>query len=99
MANVMDYLDWRGDLSLAVSPFNEVDNYVCCMVATPDYTGVITGEQPLSAVMAAYDAKHGEAGNRLGTLLLPTRCPWCGGNFPSARAPCGRQGCRRPGRA
>ena len=25
MANLMDYLDWRGDLTLAVSPFNEVD--------------------------------------------------------------------------
>ena len=25
MANIMDYLDWRGDLPLTVSPFNEVD--------------------------------------------------------------------------
>ena len=24
MANIMDYLDWRGDLPLTVSPFNEV---------------------------------------------------------------------------
>ena len=25
MANLMDYLDWRGALTLAISPFNEVD--------------------------------------------------------------------------
>ena len=26
MANILDYLDWRGDLTLAQSPLNEVDN-------------------------------------------------------------------------
>ena len=25
MANILDYLEWRGDLTLEVSPFNEVD--------------------------------------------------------------------------
>ena len=75
MPNIMDYLDWRGDLSLAVSPFNEVDNYICAMVVTPDLTGAITGEQPLRTVMAAYDALHGEAGNRLGTLASPHTVP------------------------
>ena len=28
MANIMDYLDWRGDLPLTVSPFNEVDGLI-----------------------------------------------------------------------
>ena len=28
MANMMDYLDWRGDLSFAASGFNEVDNLI-----------------------------------------------------------------------
>lgn len=28
MANMMDYLDWRGDLTLAQAPFNEVDNLI-----------------------------------------------------------------------
>jgi len=26
MSNILDYLDWRGDISLCTSPFNEVDN-------------------------------------------------------------------------
>lgn len=28
--NIIDYLKWRGDLSLKVSPFNEVDNLCIC---------------------------------------------------------------------
>ena len=26
MANILDYLDWRGDLTLAERVFNELDN-------------------------------------------------------------------------
>ena len=28
MANMLDYLDWRGDLSMTKDPFNEVDNLI-----------------------------------------------------------------------
>ena len=28
MANILDYLNWRGALTLAHSPFNEVDNLI-----------------------------------------------------------------------
>ena len=28
MANILDYLDWRGDLTFEQSPFNEVDNLI-----------------------------------------------------------------------
>ena len=28
MANVFDYLDWRGDLTLEQAPFNLVDNLI-----------------------------------------------------------------------
>jgi len=28
--NIKDYLEWRGDLSLKVSPFNDVDNMILC---------------------------------------------------------------------
>ena len=30
---VLDYLKWRGDLSFAADPFNEVDNLVLCVIA------------------------------------------------------------------
>ena len=28
MANIFDYLDWRGDLTLSERAFNEVDNLI-----------------------------------------------------------------------
>lgn len=28
MANIMDYMDWRGDLSFEADEFNEVDNLI-----------------------------------------------------------------------
>ena len=28
MGNIMDYLDWRGDITFEQSPFNEVDNVI-----------------------------------------------------------------------
>lgn len=34
--NIIDYLKWRGDLSLKASPFNEVDNLIISQMA---YTG------------------------------------------------------------
>ncbi|MGN0142892.1 MAG: DUF2974 domain-containing protein [Roseburia sp.] len=44
MANVMDYLNWRGDLSFAVSPFNEVDNLILSQLVYVDFTGIVPGE-------------------------------------------------------
>ena len=37
MANLMDYLDWRGDLTLAVSPFNEVDALILAALSFVDF--------------------------------------------------------------
>ena len=36
MANLMDYLDWRGDLTLEISPFNEVDALILAELAAQD---------------------------------------------------------------
>ena len=41
MANLMDYLDWRGDLSLAQAPFNEVDNLILSELAFIDFDGIV----------------------------------------------------------
>ena len=30
MANILDYLEWRGDLSLAQDPFHPVDGLILC---------------------------------------------------------------------
>ena len=33
MANIMDYMDWRGDLSFEADEFNEVDNLILSQLA------------------------------------------------------------------
>lgn len=41
MANIMDYLDWRGDVPFSVDPFNEVDNLVLSVLAYTDFENVV----------------------------------------------------------
>lgn len=37
MANIMDYMDWRGDLSFEADEFNEVDNLILAQLAYVDF--------------------------------------------------------------
>ena len=52
MANILDYLDWRGDLTLAQAPFNEVDNLILAELSFVDFRDVVPavggGSLPLS---------------------------------------------------
>ena len=43
MANLLDYLDWRGDLTLGQSPFNEVDNLILAELSFVDFRGIVPG--------------------------------------------------------
>lgn len=64
MANIFDYLAWRGDLSLRQDPFNEVDNLVLATLSYIDFAGIVpaSGEEQLSLAEAqkAYEARHGQ---------------------------------------
>lgn len=41
MANMMDYLDWRGDLTFEADPFNEVDNLILAQLVYVDFEGIV----------------------------------------------------------
>ena len=41
MANMMDYIDWRGDLDFSAVPLNEVDNLILCALSYVDFDGII----------------------------------------------------------
>ena len=43
MANLLDYLDWRGDLTLEQSPFNEVDNLSLAELSFVDFKDIVPG--------------------------------------------------------
>ncbi len=44
MANISDYLDWRGDIPFSQDPFNEVDNLILAELAYTDFAGIVPGE-------------------------------------------------------
>lgn len=73
MANAIDYIDWRGDLSFDVSSFNEVDNLLLCRLTSLDFTGIVPadGEMPLAEAARLYFERYGDEDRRLGVLLAP----------------------------
>ena len=44
MANMHDYLRWRGDLSFAERPFNDADNVILATFSYLDFTGIVPSE-------------------------------------------------------
>ena len=42
MANIFDYLKWRGDVPFGADPFNEVDNLVLAELAYTDFDGILS---------------------------------------------------------
>ena len=41
MANIMDYLDWRGDLCLSRNIFNDVDALILACLSYVDFSGIV----------------------------------------------------------
>lgn len=41
MGNMLDYLSWRGDLSLAQDPFNEIDNLLLACLSYVPFEGIV----------------------------------------------------------
>ncbi len=44
MANIADYIEWRGDLTFEKSPFNEVDNLLLSTAAFIDFHGIVSAD-------------------------------------------------------
>lgn len=43
MANIFDYIDWRGDISFRESPFNDVDALILAQLSYVPFDGVLRG--------------------------------------------------------
>ena len=76
MANILDYLSWRGDLTLAERPFNEVDNLLLAELSYLDFGGFVperfSGSIALRDAAAAYFARHPKT--EMG-VLVPEQIP------------------------
>lgn len=44
MANIINYIKWRGDLEFKQVPFNKVDNLALALLVYNDFTGLIPGK-------------------------------------------------------
>ena len=43
MNSILDYLEWRGDLSFEAAPLNEVDCLIFCQLSYLDFSSIISG--------------------------------------------------------
>lgn len=80
MANLLDYLDWRGDLTLAQSPFNEVDNLILAELSFVDFKDIVPapGEGESVDLRRAADAFFARfpAGEKIDMgVLVPSAIP------------------------
>lgn len=80
MANLLDYLDWRGDLTLAQSPFNEVDNLILAELSFVDFSGIVPGpgmgeSVPLYAAAEEFFARIPEGKPIHMGVLVPDAIP------------------------
>ena len=48
MADILEYLDWRGDVPFDVDPFNDVDNLILAQISYTDLEGVVTQDEKLT---------------------------------------------------
>lgn len=55
MADVFDYLAWRGDLHFSQSPFNDVDSLILCCLAYFPYDGIVSSGADMCTVRQAAD--------------------------------------------
>ena len=74
MADLFDYMNWRGDLSFGISPANEADYYLISKVGCPDLTGIVPFDErevALAEVVEAYRAHVGNDNASLGVATSP----------------------------
>ena len=74
MANLLDYLDWRGDLTLDRAPFNEVDNLILAELSFLDFRGIVpdpeSGERiPLYRAAERFFARFSDGEIDMGVLV------------------------------
>lgn len=74
MANILDYLSWRGNLTFRQDPFNEVDNLILSELCFFDFCEVMEESDILNLGSAAshFFEKYPKESHRLGLLFSPS---------------------------
>ena len=58
MANLLDYMDWRGDLTLKQAPFCEVDNLILAELSFLDFSEIVPGPGEGAGITLAQAAER-----------------------------------------
>lgn len=93
MADLFDYLAWRGDVTLTADPLNEVDNLILTELAYADFSGIVTpegGSVSLEDACRLFFEKHPEEKVRedktfMGKAPLLMKAMLSGPRFSGAR--------------
>lgn len=56
MPSLTDYLTWRGDVTLAERPFNDVDNVILATLSYVDFTGVVPEKNASQSTVSVREA-------------------------------------------
>lgn len=79
MSNILDYIDWRGDLTVKNAPFNEVDNLILSQFSFMDLGGIAEGENLRCSIsvreaVGEFFGKHRDEQPYMG-VLIPEALP------------------------
>ena len=74
MANIFDYLQWRGDLPFNKSPFNPVDNIILSQLSYLTFDGIVPGPKDkcgisIDLAVRLYNEKLKEPGFKLTSIF------------------------------
>lgn len=75
MANMLDYIDWRGDIEFSQVPLNEVDNLILSAICYVDFENIVSPSfnKPilLSTAVKTYLRRHRGEKAYLGAIVPP----------------------------
>jgi hypothetical protein len=58
MANIFDYLDWRGDLTFEQAPFNPVDNLILSRISYLPFENIVPGPDSQDSILLSEAAEQ-----------------------------------------
>ncbi len=79
MANIEDYIRWRGDLPFDVDPFNEVDNLILSQLSYTDFEGVVPASKNESVSLKEAEKKFFELHTEeeiMDTIMMVKEAPF-----------------------
>ena len=71
MFNMMDYINWRGDLGFSESPFNVVDNLIFTQLSYLDFSGIVPEKISDSVTLKDARDKYLKLGRKPESVILP----------------------------